>query len=233
MVKRAYIGTTAKAYNKQRFEGTGGQYVNQREMNVIEEALTDDIKRVLDVPTGTGRSTLSLRKAGHQMVSMDLSMDMLKIVFNQMAEPSPCLAQADATSLPVASSTFDACISLRFLHFFGPEQKASQIALFREFSRVVRPGGTIVFDTNRWSPRHLKVSGRQISTVFFHKDNEMLSMLEEAGLKLVTKYEMFFIAPILYNKLPKICTKQLEKIENILPSRWRVRVFWICQNSID
>lgn len=225
--RRAYKGNTAIDYNLRRFSGAGGQYVNRRELDTVIQMLPDMPQTVLDVPTGTGRASIELKQRGYDVTSLDLSLDMLQIV--RMSSPeSVNLILADAHSLPFGADSFDACICLRYLHFYNPERRPQAAHFIQELARIVRPGGTVIIDSNRWSPRHLAIAGKQLSSVYYHGDAEMMELLTLAGLRVIHQEAMFFIAPLLYRYLPNLGIKFLHKLESTLPVKWRVRVFWRC-----
>jgi ubiquinone/menaquinone biosynthesis C-methylase UbiE len=226
--RRAYKGKTAIDYNLRRFSGAGGQYVNRRELDTVIQMLPDPSQAVLDVPTGTGRVSIELMKRGYQVTSLDLSPDMLEIVRRSSAD-AVRLILADAHSLPLVADSFDAIICLRYLHFYSPERRPQAECLIQELARIVKPGGTVIIDSNRWSPRHIRIGGKQLSSVFFHPDAEMAELLTLAGLHVIHQEAMFFVAPLFYRHLPNLGIKLLHKLETALPVNWRVRVFWQCR----
>lgn len=226
--RRAYKGKIAQDYNLRRFSGVGGEYVNRRELDTVIRMLPDTVQSILDVPTGTGRASIELLKRGYRVTSLDLSPDMLEIVRGSSFDPVR-LIRADAHSLPVVGAGFDACICLRYLHFYSPERRSQAERLVRELARIVRPGGTVIIDSNRWSPRHIRIAGKQLSSVYFHPDTEMKELLTQAGLDIISQEAMFFIAPMLYRRLPNFGIKILNRLESALPVNWRVRVFWQCR----
>ncbi|MEA3337015.1 MAG: class I SAM-dependent methyltransferase [Chloroflexota bacterium] len=234
MVQRAYQGELAARYDARRFRGAGGRYVNMRELDTVLASLPSGTRTVLDVPTGTGRVALTLAGQGFDVTSIDLSQDMLALVGSSESGPNaPILVQADASVLPLLPYSFDACVCLRFIHFFGPDRQDQVARLLRELARVVKPGGTLIVDTNRRSPRHLGFAGRQLSTVHYHRDSDFAELLVQAGLEITQRHEMFFLAPMLYNRLPELMVRLLEQGELALPSNWRVRVFWICRKTTN
>jgi len=226
--RRAYKGKTAQEYNLRRFSGVGGQYVNRRELDTVARMLPETAQTILDVPTGTGRASIEFLKRGYRVTSLDLSPDMLEIVRVSSSGPDR-LIRADAHSLPIVDASFDACICLRYLHFYSPERRPQAEHLIQELTRVVRPAGTVIIDRNRWSFRHLKIAGKQLSSVYFHADSEMEELLTQAGLDIISREAMFFVAPMLYRRLPKFGIKYLQGLESALPENWRVRVFWQCR----
>jgi SAM-dependent methyltransferase len=54
-----------------------------------------------------------------------------------------CLTRGNAAALPFADATFDAVISLNFVHLFGLPAKQTFV---REMARVTRPGGVVIVE---------------------------------------------------------------------------------------
>ncbi|TAJ20580.1 MAG: methyltransferase domain-containing protein [Dehalococcoidia bacterium] len=90
--------------------------------------------RVLDVAAGTGLITRLLQRRVRQVVSLDLSADMLAMAHARGA--TAILATAE--HLPLANGTFDA-VTFGYLLRYMPEP----IIAMRELFRVMRPGGVI------------------------------------------------------------------------------------------
>jgi SAM-dependent methyltransferase len=101
-------------------------------------------RRVLEIAAGTGVVTrqLALRLAGDvAIVATDLNPPMLahaaRIGTSRPVEWQP----ADAQQLPFADATFDAVVCQFGVMFFPDKPKA-----FAEARRVLRPGGTLLFN---------------------------------------------------------------------------------------
>jgi len=105
-----------------------------------------EVKRVLDVPCGAGRHTVLLAEKGFDAVGGDLSTEALEMARSQLARRglSAELRVMDLLDLDADSRTFDAVVSWRSLHVLPKEDIPRAIA---EFTRVVRPGGYVLFST--------------------------------------------------------------------------------------
>lgn len=90
--------------------------------------------RVLDVAAGTGLITRLLQAQRHDVVSLDVSKEMLDCAHRRGA--TAVLATAEA--LPFADATFDALTFGYLLRYV-----VDPLATMRELTRVLRPGGTI------------------------------------------------------------------------------------------
>jgi demethylmenaquinone methyltransferase / 2-methoxy-6-polyprenyl-1,4-benzoquinol methylase len=101
---------------------------------------------VLDVAAGTAVSTVELSAGGVTAIACDFSQGMLRA---GAARPVPKVA-GDAMALPLADESVDGVVIS-----FGLRNVADPDAALREFSRVTRPGGTLVvceFSSPTWTP---------------------------------------------------------------------------------
>ena len=90
--------------------------------------------RVLDVAAGTGLITRLLQARGHEVVSLDLSTEMLSVARRNGA--TAVLATAEA--LPFPDGSFDALTFGYLLRYVSDPPAAMS-----ELARVLRPGGAI------------------------------------------------------------------------------------------
>jgi ubiquinone/menaquinone biosynthesis C-methylase UbiE len=190
--------------------------VSQREL-AIAVALLPPTGRALDLACGTGRLSAALRRDGRAVVAVDASGEMLRVTSQRTDVPA---VQSDAFALPLADGAFDAVAALRLLFHFP-----DATPLLREMARVVRPGGGLVFDTYRWSPRALVPFGREEwgERVFVHRIEPVAARL---GLHVAEARDCFLFSPYLYRLLPLPLVRLLGRIEPDVPPRWRARTFW-------
>jgi SAM-dependent methyltransferase len=98
--------------------------------------------RVLDLGVGTGRELPSLLDAGHTVVGLDVSREML-VLCARRSRPIQ-LAHADFwEQLGFADASFDAVLALHGT-LAHPPTAASLPDLVREIARVLLPGGVFV-----------------------------------------------------------------------------------------
>ncbi len=100
---------------------------------------------VLDVGCGPGVFTEKLKKAypKAQIVGVDLAWNMLQLSQDkQRWRRTWSLVNGDMSMLPFSSGQFDLVFSNQVIHW-GP----SLATVFREFSRVMRPDGCLMFST--------------------------------------------------------------------------------------
>jgi demethylmenaquinone methyltransferase/2-methoxy-6-polyprenyl-1,4-benzoquinol methylase len=94
---------------------------------------------VLDVAAGTAVSTAELARSGAKAVASDFSLGMLRAGKGKADRRHLPFVAADALHLPFAAESFDA-VTISF----GLRNIADVPAALAEFSRVTKPGGTLV-----------------------------------------------------------------------------------------
>jgi len=103
-----------------------------------------DIKTVLDVGCGTGYCTRALGNLYKRakIIGLDLAPAMIRAAsgHNTWRRKHRFLA-GDAESLPIKTNSVDLIFSNLALQWCDPD------AVFEEFARVLRPGGTVLFST--------------------------------------------------------------------------------------
>ncbi len=208
----------AGAYDAQRFGGASGAWVNEREIGLVL-SLLPPTGRVLDLGCGTGRLTRELAARG-QTFGLDAASAMLEEA--RRIEPLP-FTQGDAFRLPFAEGTFDGLSALRLVFHFQ-----DLIPLLSEMCRVVKPGGSVVFDTYTWSPRAWRPLDPQKwgGGVFIHSPAVVAGAAERTGLAVGEQSHAFLFSPYIYRRLPLPAVKLLDRIDGHLPAAWHARVFW-------
>jgi SAM-dependent methyltransferase len=129
----AYYDALAPKYDADRFGNSYGAYLDGLERPVLREWLQGP--RVLDLACGTGRF-LELASDG-----LDLSEKMLERARERW--PDKRFHHAPAWSIPAADGSYDSVFSL---HFFMHLRLEDIHRVLHECRRVLRPGGTLVFD---------------------------------------------------------------------------------------
>jgi tRNA (uracil-5-)-methyltransferase TRM9 len=113
---------------------------------------------VVDVGCGNGRHLLPCAERCSQVVGVDISRKLLRIIQKKLVSKSIAhvsLIHADAVQLPLADSSVDAVLCIASLHNIqGKEHR--QCAL-QEIGRVLRPQGTALISVwSRWQDRYYK-----------------------------------------------------------------------------
>jgi len=115
---------------------------------LVNTAGIDPGNRVLDVGCGTGNAALTARRAGANVVGLDLAHGMLELARDNAslaAEADISWLTGDAEALPVPDDAFDVVLS-NFGHVFAPDSTRAGA----ELRRVTKPGGRVCFTA--WSP---------------------------------------------------------------------------------
>lgn len=211
--------SVARGYDRQRFGGRSGQYVNQREIGLVEQLLPAG-NRVVDVGAGTGRLGLALKRRGDQVVSCDPSLAMLQ---QGRAQGLTNEVQGDGFALPFVDEAFKGAVALRLLFHFEEVEP-----LLREVRRVVQPGGRLVCDTYSWSVRALLPlqSGRWGPSVYAIRPRDFAVTARKAGWSIDKKVACFLTSPYIYRLLPEKVSLRLEIWERRVPRSLLARNFW-------
>src|SRR5215204_2601635 len=154
---------------------------------------------LLDAGCGPGRLIEPLAGA-HRVTGCDISPEMLEEA-RRRSPPKARLVEADARQLPFEDESFDAVIALDLLTHLGDLETA-----LRELTRVVRPGGALLYDTSNsspwwvpaypsywsWRPRRLIATMRRggvlpewSEIVRHHTAGDVLAASARAGLQVV------------------------------------------------
>jgi ubiquinone/menaquinone biosynthesis C-methylase UbiE len=114
---------------------------------------------ILDAGTGTGRFAIPLaERAGNSVVALDFSNEMLRLNRKLSEAKGLCTieyAQGDVEHLPFPDAHFDSVVSITVVRHF-PQWKA----ILDEYVRVLKPGGTIVFEM--CSGEHIAAANRVV-----------------------------------------------------------------------
>ena len=132
----------AAAYDHDIGHGLATPAVKRAWTVALQESLGTGPFELLDVGTGTGLLAVLAAQRGHRVTGIDLSAAMLQYARQRAAKANIRVEwhEADAAALPFADSSFDAVISRHVVWTMTDPQCA-----FREWIRVVRPGGRIVW----------------------------------------------------------------------------------------
>lgn len=218
--KRAFYQQVqvAQSYERQRFGGASGAWVNRREVDIVLSLIPPG-GTVADIGCGTGRLAHALDARGDRVVGLDTSLAMLGLA---RGNGTACV-QADAFHLPLRGGAFDGVTALRLLfHFAQPGP------LLQEFRRLTRPGGTLVCDTYTWSPRSLIAVGRgqwgeRVATIGCQTFRDLA---RDCGWSVAQEVPCFLFSPYVYRRLPLPLARSAARLERVVPSALLCRTFW-------
>jgi len=117
----------------------------ERVLNSKKDELSGKI--VIDLPAGSGHSTRILHQLGARVEAYDLFPEYFKVEGLQCRE-------ADLTGeVPVADGYADTVLCQE-----GVEHLPDQLRMFREFNRMLKPGGTLLLTTPNYSMLRARLS---------------------------------------------------------------------------
>jgi ubiquinone/menaquinone biosynthesis C-methylase UbiE len=114
---------------------------------------------VVELGAGTGKLTSTLVEAGHDVLAVDPSVEMLARLKRNV--PDARTAVASAESIPAADRTADVVLCAQSFHWFDHDRALPEMA------RVLRPGGRVAVVWNQpdysipWVRRLAEIIGRE------------------------------------------------------------------------
>lgn len=222
---KSYSKELAECYDYRHFGGASGQFILQKDTRALMSLLPAAPATVLDIPCGTGVYTDILQNLGYDVVGADASWHMLQMA--DMLRPDAAKLQGDVTRLPLKEDVVDAVISLRLFSHFLP---ADIVRSLKELRRIVRPGGMIIFDSFRWTPRRWPLLRNYVAQGYIHEysPEQTETLISAAGLRVADTQCSYLFSPIWQRKLPLPLLRIMTEFEVVLPDRWLLRTFWAC-----
>jgi len=199
----------AENYEDARFGSRGGAIIDRRETEALLDLLGDvEGERVLEVATGTGRFTQTLKELGAEVVGLDISREMMQQGFE------PCggvFVRGDASQLPFDDDEFDAVMAMRFLHLL-PEPEP----FVEEMRRVSRD--SVIFDTFNAK------SGRILYNRFLpmgsrlYTESDVSDLMDSVGLRKVRRRDRFVVPFGGYRFFPDVIAGPMGSLDEALVS---------------
>lgn len=213
-------------YDSWRFGSPGGRYASTREIEGVLSLLNsvDTQASLLDLPVGTGRLSAALMQAGFENVEgADDSPAMLE------ASAKACgarlrLTRQNAFGTTFSDAQFDVVVSLRFVFHFVDFKP-----LLREYRRILKPGGVLVFDTLRWSPRtHVASLQRRLGgAVHASSDSSVGQDLQTCGFETLRSERLLLLPSLAYRAVPRVLLPAIDRLERMVPSGLRSKSLWL------
>jgi SAM-dependent methyltransferase len=119
-------------------------------------SLLGDVRglRVLDAACGPGYYTSELIARGAEVAAFDASPEMLELTRARVGDGVQLERAVLGESLPFADEEFDVVVCALAIHYAD-----DRVAAFREFARVLLPGGVAVFSTQHPTADWLRKGG--------------------------------------------------------------------------
>ena len=218
MDKRRYYKdpSVAGAYEDTRFATAAGRMTHERELDAARAAFAPG-EKLLELACGTGRLLRALRAEGRAVIGVDQSAAMLE------AGAPGGLADVhvgDVFALPFPDGAFDGAYCFRFTNHY-----ADLSGFLRECSRVLRPGGRLVFDTMSWSPL-LWDSERWGGRNHPVSSGRVRAWLTQAGFAVEEERPLFPIGPYLLGRLPLPLARAALACGALLPAGFSAVTAW-------
>lgn len=97
---------------------------------------------ILDIGAGTGRVTLPLARAGHEVVALDIDAELLTELQRRAAGLAVQTVVADARDFNLVQRSFALCVvPMQTIQLFGGESERARF--LRSAARHLRPGGVL------------------------------------------------------------------------------------------
>ena len=129
---------------RRAWDAVSETYARTRDPDGSDAALIDELLAalpadpdVLDVGCGDGERTLANLPAG----SLGLDFSRRALALATEAVPAARLIQADMTAIPIRADAVDGITAYHAVFHVARDQHP---AVYREFGRVLRPGGTLL-----------------------------------------------------------------------------------------
>lgn len=142
---RDFYAQESTVYEVRRYETRYGRLFRRLHHAILGQSLASipPHARCLEVACGTGHTTRLLCYHFDSLTACDLTPEMMQKNQQSITTDNVTYLRANAFSLPFPDNSFDVLISTRFLHLF---QWEDQERLFKEFNRVLVPGGKLLID---------------------------------------------------------------------------------------
>ena len=142
---REFYARESTVYEVRRYETRYGRLFRRLHHSVLSQTLAviSPEARCIEVACGTGHTTRLLSQHFNALTACDLTPEMMLKNQQSISTNNVTYLRANAFSLPFPDNSFDVLVSTRFLHLFPWHD---QQRLFREFNRVLVPGGRLLID---------------------------------------------------------------------------------------
>ena len=206
--KTAYLGSAATDYDLCRFSTPQGKYFDRIEYRELRRTLSrlQPSSKILEVGCGTGRFAARVAKAGHVVLGIDPSPDMVSESRRRCAAfQNAEFKVEEGAALSLADNVFHLTYSIRVTNQVESADYAMRMIL--EMIRVTRPGGYILIefmnaDRPKWLKRERKDVRLRHDEVCDLAMNEKCLLLAHRGILMggewVLKRTPAWLLPVWY-----------------------------------
>ena len=164
------------------------EYMSYLDDVLREHVSSENLGVCAEICCGTGEGFSLFSESIDKGVGVDVSSSMLSKGKQSLNNPRLHFVQGDATQLPLVSNSFDSVIMLGGIHHVPDRQ-----ALFRQISRILKPGGVFIWRepvSDFWLWKFLRAIIYKLSPILDDKTerpltyNETVPLLKESGFSL-------------------------------------------------
>lgn len=139
--KAAEYDYDASSYDESRFSSGLGRHLDYMHKRIVGRLLNSNGKMVLDVGVGTGRFATWLAKKGFEVVSVDISKEMLKVAKRktQTSSGKIHLVLGDVNFLPFRKEVFDSCVCINVVNHVSKIE-----GFLKEIKYVIKQRGVFI-----------------------------------------------------------------------------------------
>lgn len=200
---RKYYNDLAENYDDDRFNNSYGSFIHEQECTLLNRLIpSDSEERVLDLACGTGRLTAFATDGS------DFSENMIRIAEKRF--PNKFFRVEDAANSGWPNEQFKTVFSF---HMFMHLNKEKSKAIFDSIHRIVKKGGTFIFDFPSHKRRALSLRRQK----GWHGNNTMT--IKEVKELLGPSWEVRTIEGILFlpiHRFPKSLRAKLTRLDTFL-----------------
>lgn len=220
----------AEEYDSERFISLGGKMFDKFEKDVVISNIPDNKNvEILDAGAGSGRFTIEMAKKGYKVNSSDFSPAMLDVIKSKLnkygLEKNVRLSRQDVTNLTFPENKFDYISCIRVL--VNLDTIANEEKAIREFVRVCKPGGTVVFDiVNSMSLAFLGPNKESMITM--KKTKDIISTIP--GIKIKKVFGSRILTQTAFEKTPDLLmgiTNLVDRLLSYIFPYFCVRIYFV------
>jgi 2-polyprenyl-3-methyl-5-hydroxy-6-metoxy-1,4-benzoquinol methylase len=187
--KKAYVSPIGLNNFKDKIVANREKIIVKSFLNYLQQK-ENLPKNVLDVPVGTGKMTEILLNFDLEVLSGDISKEMIELINPQLKKRPNYLGEEimDASKLVLEDSSFDLILNIRLLHRVD---SLTRKKIIKEIQRVSRKYCIVSFaEDSLWHNLCFKLQGRK-KIIEKIKLNRIKREFKEAGFRLVKIRRVF------------------------------------------
>jgi SAM-dependent methyltransferase len=137
--------------------------------------------------------------------------------------PMARVVRQDAVATDFSAASFDAVVMLRFVFHL-----ADLAPVLREAARLLRPGGTLVLDSIRWTPRGLlpPIDQRLGGRLWARSDPAVEAVASQSGFAVADARRALALPSLAYRLVPAPLVWSLGLIERRAPRALSTKTFF-------